>query len=904
MFKTLKSQILLVSVILILLLVSQVFVTRSNQSTFVNSLDLTQQAVFKVSLVRELERDVLDLQRNVLIYKDSASQSAIARFNSLIQTSIDNLDALEELTRSEEQVEIYHGFISRMRGHVSEYKDNFSNVIAGRSKRDMLFEKRLMLDINELLRSLSSEDPSTAIKVAQAKYHITRAENVTYQYLLRPDYQLVDKFRAELEMAKSELLPNVAQSEKHAEIITRIDKINSEFLQLTNVTSGYLFLVNVVMAGSANEFLFIARELNRLVTSRLGDTNLQVKKNIEKNQLSSNLFSIIGILLACITAYFLASRIMLPINTITEVFKKLAKGEDVEAIPGITRQNEIGQLANAADVFHEKNKQTTALLAEAQRLNAKQEMLNAELVESKHKAEQATQSKSMFLANMSHEIRTPMNGIIGLLDVVMKSDLTPKQRQHLNKVEYSSQILLSLINDILDFSKVEAGKLDIEQVAFSLNSVFANLLTNISARAQEKNLNVRFICDPNIPPTLIGDPLRISQVLLNLCSNAVKFTRNGSVTISITYDLLPNTNRIILRASIKDTGIGMSKEQLEKVFDSFTQADGTTSRDFGGSGLGLTIVKQLVSLMDGDVTAESELNVGSVFNVSFTLIYQLNGQQIFSIPAQSNRRLYYFSKRPKGFIEQTYFDNIALDFHHFPHMQLDKMIEEITDNDIVIIDVADQGEHQSITTSLQKLKATKKNVSFITDTQPSNLPQKLISTWSFPCLTHPFTPGQLTSFIDALLADKKLISDVPSPQFSKQTEYEGHVLLVEDNSINQVVAGEMLRVLGITFDIAENGQQAVTKVINSAHYDVVLMDIQMPIMDGYQATKEIRQLGLLDLVICGLSANAMKEDFAQAKEVGMNEYLTKPLKLVALENILAKYLPPKIIRENSVGNNN
>ena len=236
-------------------------------------------------------------------------------------------------------------------------------------------------------------------------------------------------------------------------------------------------------------------------------------------------------------------------------------------------------------------------------------------------------------------------------------------------------------------------------------------------------------------------------------------------------------------------------------------------------------------------------------------------------------------------------------------MQLDKMIEEITDNDIVIIDVADQGGDQSITASLQKLKDRSKNVGFITDTQPSNLPQQLISAWSFPCLTHPFTPGQLTSFIYSLLDDEKFISDIPSPQFNKQLEYEGHILLVEDNSINQVVTGEMLRVLGITFDIAENGQQAVTKVINSAHYDVVLMDIQMPVMDGYQATKEIRQLGLLDLVICGLSANAMKEDFAQAKEVGMNEYLTKPLKLVALENILAKYLPPKIIRENTVGDN-
>ncbi|MEH6711486.1 MAG: ATP-binding protein [Paraglaciecola polaris] len=894
MFKTLKFQILLVSVILILLLVSQVFVTRGNQSSFVNSLDLTQQAVIKVSLVRELERDVLDLQRNVLIYKDSASKSAIARFNSLIQSSMDNLTTLETLTSSEEQIDVYHGFISRMRSHIAEYQDNFSNVIAGRSKRDTLFNERLAVDINSILDTLSKNGSSSTFNISNAKYHITRAENVTFQYLLKPDYQLVERFRSELNQAKTQLSQTSASSQAFSSVITKLDKIDGEFLQLTNVTSGYLFLVNVVMAGSANEFLFMARELNRLVTSKLGETNEQVKKNIEKNQLSSDLFSIIGILLACSTAYFLASRIMLPINTITEVFKKLAKGEDVDVIPGITQHNEIGQLADAADVFHEKNKQTTALLAQAQRLNAKQEILNAELVESKYKAEQATQSKSMFLANMSHEIRTPMNGIIGLLDVVMKSNLTSTQRQHLNKVVYSSQILMSLINDILDFSKVEAGKLDIEQVEFSLNSVFANLLTNISARAQEKNLNVRFICDPDIPPTLIGDPLRISQVLLNLSSNAVKFTRNGSVTISITYDVLPNSNKLRLRARVQDTGIGMSKEQLDKVFESFTQADGTTSRDFGGTGLGLTIVKQLVNLMGGEVTAESEVNVGSIFNVSFTLISQSKEQHIFAIPPQLKRQLYYFSKTPKGLIEQQYFANIKLEFHHFPHMQLEKLLDEISERDIVIIDIADQSEHQAIAPSLQKLKDNDRNVGFITDTQPSNLPQKLINSWSYACLTHPFTPGQLTSFIHSLLNEEKYISDIPSPEFTEQLEYDGHVLLVEDNSINQVVTGEMLRVLGITFDIAEDGQQAVTKVINSAHYDVVLMDIQMPVMDGYEATKEIRHLGLLDLVICGLSANAMKEDFVQAKEVGMNEYLTKPLKLISLEEMLSKYLPAKV----------
>ena len=295
MFRTLKAQILLVSVILILLLVSQVFVTRSNHSSFVNSLDLTHQAVIKVSLVRELERDVLDLQRNVLIYKDSASKSAITRFNSLIQSSIDNLATLESLTSKEEQADIYHGFISRMRNHIAEYKDNFSNVIAGRSKRDKLFEKDLTVDIGDILTSLSQGDSSSSISISSAKYHITRAENVTYQYLLNPDYQLVESFRGELSQAKESLLLSALPDATTSALITKLDKVDGEFLQLTNVTSGYLFLVNVVMAGSANEFLFMARELNRLVTSKLGDTNEQVKSNIEKNQISSDLFSIIGI---------------------------------------------------------------------------------------------------------------------------------------------------------------------------------------------------------------------------------------------------------------------------------------------------------------------------------------------------------------------------------------------------------------------------------------------------------------------------------------------------------------------------------------------------------------------------------------------------------------------------------
>ncbi|MFT6897164.1 MAG: signal transduction histidine kinase [Paraglaciecola sp.] len=899
MFKTIKSQILIVSLILVLLLLSQVLISRSNQATFANNLDLTQQAVVKVSLVRELERDVLDLQRNVLIYKNSASQSAIARFDSLIDSTQNNLNKVEQLTLNDPQAEVYQGYISRMRAHIADYQENFSSVVAGRNKRGTLFDGSLIMDLNHILERISRQKTAlqgaSVLDINQAKYHISRAENISLQYLLSTDFQFVEQFSDELMLARAVMSKDDVQANIYQDVIAKLNAVEAEFIQLTNITSGYLFLVNVVMAGSANEFLFMARELNRLVTYKLSDTNQQVKQNIKNNQISSDVFSVFGILLAVMTALFFTHRIMLPINVITEVFRKLAKGEDVDAIPGITQQNEIGQLAKAADVFHANNTQTTHLLAESRMLNARKEVLNAQLVDSKHKAEQATLSKSMFLANMSHEIRTPMNGIIGMLDVVMKSDLSAKQRQQLNKVVYSSQILMSLINDILDFSKVEAGKLDIEQVEFSLNSIFANLLTNISARAQEKNLNVRFNCDPNIPSTLIGDPLRISQVLLNLSSNAIKFTRNGSVTINISYKIPPGSDKITLNAEVIDTGIGMTKEQLGKVFDTFTQADGSTSRNFGGTGLGLSIVTQLVNLMGGEVKAQSQLHKGSNFNVSFKLRHQTESSSIFIIPKMPKHKLYYFSKGPKGLVSSEYLANIELDHHHFPLSQLETMSGEITTNDAVVIDVHDQVAHKALQPQLRYLHDAQITVGFVTDTQPSNLPELLLKEWPFSCLTHPYTPGQLITFVHTLYNPLIGQSRSVAEHEHVQTEYEGHVLLVEDNSINQIVAGEMLRVLGVTFDIAENGQQAVTKVVNSAHYDLVLMDVQMPIMDGYEATIEIRKQGLTTLIICGLSANAMKEDFSKAKAAGMDEYLTKPLKLVSLEQILSKYLPAKAV---------
>lgn len=896
MFRTIKAQILLISATLVLLLLSQVFLSRNSQLTFVDSLELTQQAVVKVSIVRELERDVIDLQRNVLIYKESASGSAITRFNLLMDENQSNLTRLAQLTTQQKNSDLYLDYITRMHTHLSDYNENFSSVVAGRTRRQLLYNNELLTEFETLFSNITinqNTPQSLQDPLEKAKYHVARAENFLLQYLQTPDQQLVESFQQQLLLAKFQINKQLKSNKNFQAAIDRLNKLESDFLQLTHITRGYLFLVNVVMAGSANEFLFLARELNRLVTEQLSNTNADVEQALDNTRIGNNLFSIVGIIIAAATALFMTYRIMLPINTITNVFQRLTKGENIDSIPSLKRKDEIGLLAQAADVFHEKNKQTATLLEQSQLLNAKQEALNTQLVASNQKVEQATASKSMFLANMSHEIRTPMNGILGMLEILLRSELTSSQREQLTKAAYSGQILMSLINDILDFSKIEAGKLDIESTEFSVESLFANVLANISNRAKEKNLNVRFNANPNLPAQLVGDSLRISQVLLNLCSNAIKFTRNGQITIDVDFQLNDETDALRLFFEVADTGIGMNPEQVSKVFDSFTQADGSTSRNFGGSGLGLSIVTQLVELMGGNVSVKSEKNKGSTFKVEILLTTAENTQEMISALPVPSGKLYYFSAGRAGILNTQYIEKTGLNYHHLPLSQLSATLEDISSKDAVLLDIEDQQIFRTHQGSIDKLVKQSLKVGFVTNSQPSNLPNQLSAMWPSECLSHPFTPQQAATFLQHLFntESEAKSNDVIFTNEHQVVQYEGHVLLVEDNNINQVVAGEMLKLMGLTFDIAEDGQQAVTKIINSPQYDLILMDIQMPVMDGYEATRTLRVKGHNKLIICGLSANAMKQDYAKAKEAGMDDYIVKPLKQKVLEDLMAKYLP-------------
>jgi signal transduction histidine kinase/CheY-like chemotaxis protein len=571
----------------------------------------------------------------------------------------------------------------------------------------------------------------------------------------------------------------------------------------------------------------------------------------------------------------------------------LSKGDEIDNIPGTDRADEVGDLAKAAAVFHQNNKLTHELLDRSQDMIANQEVMNIQLQAEKDKAENAAKAKSMFLANMSHEIRTPMNGIVGLVDLVLKSDLNAKQKNYLNRIAYSGQIMMNVINDILDFSKIEAGKMEIEQVEYDIDTVIENLISALDVRINEKKLNCRVMVSKNVPKTLIGDPLRISQILLNLCSNAIKFTEQGLISIHLDYK-----NEYMIFKVI-DTGIGMSAEQKDTIFQSFTQADGTTSRKYGGTGLGLTIVKQLIELMDGDVSLMSEVGKGTSVSVKIKTQHTLDSPAVSRLDVPSNSILYLSERENTGEdmlnaygLNLTYLDTNDL----LKTILEDSSIKAASIKPPLFIEASTPRFLESIKEAIDAALSAGLSVGLLLQTSELQAKKYIKESWGLPVLQHPFSPSQSHDYLLTLYGDGQVghgLQNTPissSEEIDESAQYHWHVLLVEDNEINQLVAGDMLESLGLTYEVAENGQIAVDMIDSESNYDLVFMDVQMPIMDGYTATRLLREKGYNKLVICGLSANALQGDKDLAMEAGMSDYLTKPLQMIEMEQLLKQYL--------------
>ena len=579
------------------------------------------------------------------------------------------------------------------------------------------------------------------------------------------------------------------------------------------------------------------------------------------------------------------------------------KGEKIPVLKTVTEMVLKGRkclLESFVDITEQKNAR-----AELEATNNQLKETTSLANKLANEAQKASITKSEFLANMSHEIRTPMNGVIGMSNLLMDTNLNDVQRKYAETVCASGEVLLQLINDILDFSKIEAGKLEIEMIDFNLRDLMDNFAETMAYKAHEKNIEFLCFVPPDLHCSVNGDPGRLRQILINLSGNAIKFTSSGEIEIRISSEF-ESDKEMLLRFSVRDTGIGIPEDKIDNLFNLFTQVDASTTRKFGGTGLGLAISKQLAEFMDGEIGVESKENEGSTFWFTAKLVKssrQLRTKPVPSFDIKNTRILIVDDNHTNREILLTQFDAWGIRSDAVPSGKVAlEMLHKANDADdpyqVAILDMQmpemDGEELGHFIKSDEKIKTT--IMIMMTSCGLPNEADRFRKIGFAAYFTKPVRQSDLFDSLAIALSSKEIPQSskpVPHREIAKLSKEHAHILLAEDNVVNQKVAVAILKKMGVTTDVAGNGVEAV-RMLESMPYDLVLMDVQMPKMDGFEATKEIRspnsKVKNHNIPIIAMTAHAMKGDREKCIDSGMNDYVSKPINPKALADVLEKWL--------------
>ncbi|WP_421182166.1 two-component sensor histidine kinase BarA [Aeromonas enteropelogenes] len=598
---------------------------------------------------------------------------------------------------------------------------------------------------------------------------------------------------------------------------------------------------------------------------------------------------IIGVAFSTLFGFRLVKSVTQPITDMVQAVHKIREGRlDTRVNGQLTGEldmlkNGINAMAKALSEYHEEMQQNIDQATSDLRETLEQiEIQNVELDMAKKRAQEAARVKSEFLANMSHELRTPLNGVIGFTRQLLKTSLTPSQTDYMQTIEKSARNLLGIINDILDFSKLEAGKLQLEHIPFSLRDTLNETMHLLGPSAHDKQLELSLRVDAEVPDYLTGDPMRLQQVLTNLAGNAIKFTEQGNVDVHI-QQIGSSHHKVRLNVQIRDTGIGISEEQQRQLFQAFNQADSSISRRYGGTGLGLVITQKLVQQMGGQIRFESELGKGSVF--SFSLDVEVSPlPQADSLPLDRIRGKRLWLLEPDPFAQASLRALLAewqLDVQLLAH---DAPWPEMSSQEMVIIGSSTLHTPQLVLTRLDALDGRQNTIVLLSSHDPA-LYEAMQAHGAQHCLSKPVNHRKLLHALLTPEANHQLLPAQPSPRQLQPIK----VLAVDDNAANLKLIAAMLKEMVSQVVVCKNGKEAV-KQAQSQSFDIIFMDIQMPIMDGISATQAIRSQSLnTSTPIVAVTAHAIPGERERLIRQGMDDYLAKPIDESMLAQLIADF---------------